>query len=102
MTPLTTSYTFGVPWTALNCLASYLCTRSQQVGLVYASDISVLKIITVSLFIQFWVLNFYSSSSFSFEIIIRFHLCLFLHRYICIDRQQDGRTADYMLSDVNQ
>jgi len=38
-------------------------------GGVRSSDISVLKIITVSVSIQFWVRNFYFSSSFSFEII---------------------------------
>src|SRR6218665_3692985 len=37
---------------------------------VYDSDILVLKIILVLVFIQFWVNNFYFSFSFSFEIIL--------------------------------
>src|SRR6218665_942428 len=47
-----------------------LLTFSTVLLSVQGSDILVLKIILVLVFIQFWVNNFYFSFSFSFEIIL--------------------------------
>src|SRR6218665_3597894 len=50
----------------------HLCMKGWDKNCMTSSDILVLKIILVLVFIQFWVNNFYFSFSFSFEIILVF------------------------------